>query len=287
MRILKSIVCGSATALFLCAHPGLADVSSELFDFRKVIAAKASHGVPGSPYEIICVMELDNDVVRHQSLLTFLGEKGRGGELLTMSGFSIKDLGADLWTGGPALDEDPSTPPTPDWGWIYDRNNDGQIDWLAFLDGPLIVLPKEGFQEGFPTLSHSGARRQITARQLGIMQNNAQLVYRHIIDSDFDGVADAFMLKPTSDENGWWEGEMLVAEGLGPDGKSECLWQSDYDPSDVLRCEFEGGGYRTVEGEPKRSGYGFAKGFFFDLFDLIVSKGQQCDFGRLGIATRP
>lgn len=75
-----------------------------------------------------------------------------------------------------------------DWTYVYDRNGDGHADYLAYLVGPLPIMP-DSFPADFPpdeaTLTHG---------QLDYKLDHERYVFTHVADEDFDGSVDAIVL---------------------------------------------------------------------------------------------
>ena len=84
-----------------------------------------------------------------------------------------------------------------DWGYVFDRNADGMIDYLAFLVGAIPVRP-EGFKGDLPK---RGGR--ISADQINLYNQHARLVFTHIADDNFDGMVDGLVYGVREPDDIW------------------------------------------------------------------------------------
>lgn len=65
-----------------------------------------------------------------------------------------------------------------DWGYVLDRNQDGQVDYLAFLYGTACVAPEKR-EEPLPNVTGGTLTREL----IEVITRNVRLVTR---DTDFD-----------------------------------------------------------------------------------------------------
>jgi len=271
-------------SIYACVAAGLAtgaiSAQDPISSFREEITAKAGQGIPYMMAELICETTLSVDDERVGRDLVFIGARERGAEIWALSGFMIYDLD-NLWVGGP-VSEDPAVPPTAEWGWIYDRNGDGRIDWLALVDSPRAVVPEGVGPEGPPNLL--AAPLVLSARELAMVEAHTRVGYWHLIDDDHDRRPDALIALPVSAETGWTEGAMRLA--LEDGAVTGCIWQSDHDPARSARCALGDEGFETIGVEPVLRAE-VPLPYLTAMFELVTSAAQACDFGPEGIETHP
>jgi hypothetical protein len=81
-----------------------------------------------------------------------------------------------------------------DWGLVYDRNGDGWVDYVVYLDGALFV-ENESVAGRIP--KRPGAKsinlKEMAPGELQIMLENTRLVFIHHADDNFDGKSDAIV----------------------------------------------------------------------------------------------
>ena len=83
---------------------------------------------------------------------------------------------------------------TMDWAYLYDRNGDGRIDYLVYLQNAYAVLP-EPLPANFPKpeMRPDGSVRG-SMDLLHAMIYNAHMVFSHYADDRFDGRVDAVVV---------------------------------------------------------------------------------------------
>lgn len=272
--------CVSLALSVAIGHADDADFDA-LFSFHKDFVAKAGHGIQFNHPELVCVFPVElPGAEERETDIVLLAEKAMGAEVWGLVDFPLRDM-RSFWTGGDFSD-DPDNRQTSEWGWIYDRNADGRIDWVSYINGSLPVVPEEGVPAGFPSLLEDPAR--LTPRQLGFLMKSGRVVYRHILDADFDANPDHILVSPISQESGFADGAMLFSI-RGP-GNFRCEWRSEHDASDTRPCVAEADAFSFVTlGEPpvRRAEPPFEA---LTVYWLALSK-QECSFGAEGIKPHP
>src|SRR5207237_8050239 len=115
----------------------------------------------------------------------------------------------------------PTARPSPDasltWGYIFDRNRDGKVDYLVFLDGPRPVAPDQ-FPAGFPK------GNKFSADQLELVFHSMRLVFFHYADENFDGAVDTIVAPLTHPEYTLWVYNYGVLRSSKFDGNVDDEW---------------------------------------------------------------
>lgn len=114
---------------------------------------------------------------------------------------------------------------TMDWGYIFDRNNDGRVDYLAHLEAPLPVRPAQYPGELPPLLG------SITGKALKLAIANTRMVFWHAIDLNFDGASNALVLSMMDRRNGWVDATLLMTKSK----HDENGWRCSYFDGSALR----------------------------------------------------
>lgn len=78
---------------------------------------------------------------------------------------------------------------TQDWGFVWDRNGDGAVDYFVFLDGSVPVETPE-IADRIPLPDASGG---YPAETLPLFLEHTRLAFHHHADDDFDGKSDAIV----------------------------------------------------------------------------------------------
>jgi hypothetical protein len=79
----------------------------------------------------------------------------------------------------------PNVGPTSTWGYIFDRNHDGKVDYMALLGGA-AGFKDESFDEKFPE-----KKSALMANQMEYFLSHCRLVFNHWADDNFDDTLDA------------------------------------------------------------------------------------------------
>ncbi|WP_162910364.1 hypothetical protein [Azohydromonas sediminis] len=84
---------------------------------------------------------------------------------------------------------------TLDWACVYDRNGDGRIDYLVYLNNAMAVLP-DPLPPDFPKpeLRPDGSLR-VSMELFSAIVKNAQMVFRHYADDRFAGSVDGVVVE--------------------------------------------------------------------------------------------
>lgn len=98
----------------------------------------------------------------------------------------------------------PITGKVSTWGYIYDRNNDGKVDYIALLGG---AGPFEG-PDFPPTYPRRG--RPLTRRDMEYFIGHCKLIFNHIADDNFDGKIDAAVNVDLDSARDWIARKILV-----------------------------------------------------------------------------
>jgi hypothetical protein len=126
---------------------------------------------------------------------TFAGNQDGEVFLVIFTKKQVKDLTRVITLKPLFLQLRENSPPVPtafvtrdatlDWAYIYDRNGDGRVDYIAFLFGVLPFKP-DNFPSDYP------AGGQITDfEQIKLIFKHSRLQFIHYADDNFDGVTDA------------------------------------------------------------------------------------------------
>jgi hypothetical protein len=98
----------------------------------------------------------------------------------------------------------PSTGKVKTWGYIFDRNGDGKIDYLALLGGAAAFKTAD-FPEDYP-------RRNgyFSPKQLEYFVEHCRLIFNHWADDNDDGLIDAVVHVDIDSTRDWVDRHLLV-----------------------------------------------------------------------------
>jgi hypothetical protein len=145
----------------------------------------------------------------------------------------------------------PTARPGPDasldWAYVFDRNGDGAIDYIASL---VAARPVEG--ESFPADYPTGTQ-PIGFKEYELFIRSGRLVFTHYADDNFDGTVDAIVAPLPDPDRPAWVRAYGVLRSSHFDGAVDDEWAFAQDiaarSGDVPRV---GTGYEMVDAEPPR-----------------------------------
>jgi hypothetical protein len=111
----------------------------------------------------------------------------------------------------------PNVGPTSTWGYIFDRNRDGKVDYMALLGGAAAYKNAE-FPPSFPAKG-----QPLQAAHLQYFLSHCRLVFNHWADDNFDDSLDAIIhidMDPDRD----FVDRQIVARSTAFDGRFNEVW---------------------------------------------------------------
>ncbi len=211
-----------------------------LSDFRNVHSFTQTPLTPAD-LKIHCQKKVDDTYV------TFVKSKKEGIFLAVITGWKFSRPEKNLFTSAP-----PTGIPkggTRDWGYVFDRNHDGKVDYLAFLDGPNPVVPDDWVGE-LPQLGGQSTVEELRE----VVLPNIKLVFWHLVDDNFDDRHDGVAVSMRNVENMWIDG-WVVARDSDFDGRyDECKSFQGVIHKELGPCEGAADDYRVANKRPSGLG---------------------------------
>lgn len=170
--------------------------------------------------------------------VTFIGGPDKKVVLVLYTDKSVKDL-SKVITLKPVFIKPPGAPlaspsarvgpdATLDWAYVYDRNVDGRVDYLAFFFAALPVKPDD-FPADYPKGGKIG-----TFEQYKLFITQARLVFSHYSDDNFDGSTDAVVAGILDPERYPWVEQFGVLRSTKLNGAVDETWTFKQDISQRL-----------------------------------------------------
>lgn len=165
------------------------------------------------------------------SELVILGSKKINKRYVTIAGYPedksvllaavtlkpIKNLGAEISLAVRYRKMQPNVGPTSTWGYIFDRNGDGKVDYMALLGGA-AGYKDDRFPDAFPAKGSV-----LRAEQVDYFLSHCRLVFNHWADDNFDDTLDA-VIHIDMDPDRDFVDRQIVARSTAFDGRFDEVW---------------------------------------------------------------
>lgn len=228
MRIVRFTALLAATALAV-AQAGRAGEPAGLLDFHDVARARAAAAADEKKLSVVCAERLQGDGVPTGFAglwLSFLTTAPGRVQIAALTKARIAQP-AEVIALKPRFNPLPTARTGPagtlDWAYVYDRNGDGRIDYLVYLQNAHAVLP-EPLPADFPKPEVlPDGRVRGSMELLRAMIDNAQMVFSHYADDRFDGRVNAVVVPEFDAERPTFV-HGYVAYLAASEGRAEEAW---------------------------------------------------------------
>ncbi|HYQ87128.1 MAG TPA: hypothetical protein VES59_07800 [Bacteroidota bacterium] len=150
--------------------------------------------------------------------ITFIGMKGDSRILL--AAVTLKPLTDVQKSISLSVDFDgirPNPGKVSTWGYVYDRNGDGRIDYMALVGGAAAYKTAD-FPDDFPL-----REKLLSLQQIDYYVGHCKTVFNHWADDNFDGTLDAVIHIDMDPQRDWVE-RQIVVRSTRFDGKYDEVW---------------------------------------------------------------
>ena len=199
------------SAILLLAQPGFSRQTS-IVDFYPHADSVCRFPPIEKGLTIVCQKRLARRYV------SFIGLEGDTRVLL--AAVTIKPLTDPRKSISLLVDFDgmkPNPGKTSTWAYVYDRNADGAIDYLALVGGAAAHKP-DNFPENFP--EHD---KVMSFEQADYFVGHCRIVFNHWADDNYDGTLDAAVQIDMDSVRDWVDREIVVRSS-GFDGRYDDVW---------------------------------------------------------------
>jgi hypothetical protein len=161
---------------------------------------------------IVCAKQIG------QVYCTFIGYEGENAPFIAaITAEPIKNPNSEISRSVEFREIVPTAGKVATWGYIFDRNNDGRIDYLALVDGAAAVEPPK-FPPTFPL-----RKKQMSAKQQEYFINNCAIIFSHWADENYDGRIDAGVV-PDLDSLRDWVQRRIAFRSTKGNGTIDVAW---------------------------------------------------------------
>ncbi|MCL5778976.1 hypothetical protein M1105_18560, partial [Limibaculum sp. FT325] len=243
---------------------------SELFAFHRGVIDQSDHAPSEQSLKKLCEAKVRHAPTGASGYLAFAGFRKGDAALAIMTSDSTGDVRRRIWLR-PRFVDKKNPPPgfdllTLDWGYVFDRNGDGRVDYFAFLIGPMSIAPR-----GDEALRFANR-------------------FWEVIDSDFNGEADSLIVPAIRESDGGVEGAMLL-EGIAKSGEpSACCWGGESGSADIKDCRPTARGCRSLDNSLTAASDRFppaAIAFVMSQLPLVNSAAAECNLKPPAIPRGP
>ena len=192
-----------------------------------------------STLSVLCHTMLPSRVSNQSDIYSFIGGRDKKVLLAARSTQELTNLGEaislkDLVSGHT------KGPGAVQWAYVFDRNRDGKIDYIAFPEGFSPVEPKD-FPSDFPKQLGN-----FTPQQAQYLRSILKVVFYHYADDAFRGEITAVVVDALDRESDYLvAGGQLVRSSRFDGVLDECWFFSGEIGRKSGDCERSGEGYRT------------------------------------------
>jgi len=160
---------------------------------------------------------------------------------------------------------------TPDWAYIFDRNQDGNVDYIAYMDGPKPVAPVDSQQE-LPKITE-----HMKLGQYKLVIFNHLLAFWHVADDNHDSATDGLAMRAYNDDTGWSLGWMVLQSTKFNDKLDRCMYISEHNIDETHACEWSYLG-RKYEVPGKYSAPSIQKETADEWLSTVNNAARECGF---------
>jgi hypothetical protein len=260
------LIAAGIAAFFLWIPPAGAQTQATP-DYFATVDSICQYPPVGQDLEILCQKKIDRWYV------SFVGVKGEG--KARIAAVTLKPLAdpKEISLTVQFKDVTPTIGAVTTWGYVYDRNRDGKVDYLALIGGAAGFKPDD-FPKDYPL------KPPYTRSQLEMFVANCRLVFDHWGDDNFDGNLDAAVHIDMDSLGRDWVDRWIVAQSTHHDDHLDNAWSFRRTPGDE-NVPVEAGGkgvpYHAIT-KKKESLTGKSLGEVNGVLSLINKAAKACKF---------
>ena len=226
MRITRRMCLAAILAILVTPSTGAAPssvVPEELVDIYRSALTLTNDPPAALPRQVLC----DAKVGRREHV-TYIGVEPRVALLAARTNRPLDDASADVWLtqryviaeGGlpsPRGADPRRSTATMDWGYVFDRNDDGLIDHLLFLESPRPLWMEDA------AVTKPKVIGLITGREFKMAFEKTEMVFWHMSDRNLDGRHDAVIVPLFDEATGWIDSVLFSWDGDFDGTYDECV----------------------------------------------------------------
>ncbi len=134
--------------------------------------------------------------------------------VVTLEPVFIQPPGAPLASPSARVSSDASL----DWAYVFDRNGDGRVDYMAFFFAAIPIKPDD-----FP-IDYPKGGKMTSFEHYKLLITQARLVFTHYADDNFDGSTDAVVAAILDPDRYPWVEQFGVLHSTKFNGEVDDTW---------------------------------------------------------------
>lgn len=193
--------------MLLFSMPGFSLDKKNILRFYETADSVAYFPDIAAPLKKHCDRKIDN------LWITFAGPQNKDEVMIVAAtGQRIQNPQREIWRTLDFKDGSPDLGPVTTWGYVFDRNRDGKIDYMALVEGAAPFLDRR-VPDSYPARG-----QKLSKDELELYVNKCKIIFNHWADDNFDGKIDAVIhvdIDPLRD----WVIRKIVARCTKFDGR--------------------------------------------------------------------
>ncbi len=169
-----------------------AQENRNIIDFYPIADSISEYPEINVSLDVLCQKKISNVYV---TLLSYKGQKKIYMAAVTNEKIENpnKEINRILDFNGPV----PKLGKVSTWGYVFDRNNDGKIDYMALVDGAAPFLDDK-IPEDYPVRG-----QKLSMLNLELYVSHCKIIFNHWADDNYDGKIDAVVHVESDNLRDW------------------------------------------------------------------------------------
>ena len=221
-----------------CADDSVGSVAHErqMFDFLPSVLQLTNEPPRESHLKISCQAHIDPDNRAGGQYATVLTVEDKKALIIAFSPHKLEQPWLTMTLRGvfvPAGESHPTDRGTMDWAYVFDRNEDGAIDFFSFLVGPVWITPEGDVSSTDMPSVKQGVQQEF----FDANRDKLRMAFWHLADDNYDGDHDGLMARTVNEVSGWSDGWVVVTDSNFDTRYDTCTWSKgriDGDPQDCV-----------------------------------------------------
>lgn len=273
---LRLLALSTVAFIFIIPQPGKGQNNTILGYYAWVDSVTSFPPLDKEPY-IVCRREIAGNFV------TFVGFKGDNlVRIVAVTRKPISDLKKEISLTVEFDGPRPTPGKVTTWGYIFDRNNDGKVDYMALVGGA-AAFEGDDFSEEYPTRGGP-----LSTEQIDYFVGHCKIIFNHFTDDNYDGRVDAIVQADMDPKRDWVKQQLFVRSTAYNDTFDDVRsFRGSPDKSPVvIKASSSGVPYHPVGQSPS-----VINTKTLDdksaILNLVNSALESCNIGQAQLVRRP